>query len=207
MRMSEPGAVDAVVFDAMGVLYASADDVADLLIPYLRSKGSVLDAHTLEHLYRDCSLGKMSSARFWEATGALGASDTEYCRAHRLTPGITPLLANLKDAGYRLACLSNDVSEWSTLLRDRFRLTNYITDWVISADIGIRKPDPQAYAVLCRQLGLPPHRVLFIDDRPANIAGAHDAGLQALRFGTPPAGPGTATPTMEELGNILLPQR
>lgn len=205
--MSEPGAIDAVVFDAMGVLYASADDVADLLIPYLRSKGCILDAHTLEQLYRDRSLGKMSSAQFWEATGALGASDTEYCRAHQLTPGITPLLANLKDAGYRLACLSNDVSEWSTLLRDRFHLTDYITDWVISADIGVRKPDPQAYTVLCRQLGLPPHRVLFIDDRPANIAGAHDGGLQALRFGTRPAGPGTATPTIEELGKILLPQR
>jgi HAD superfamily hydrolase (TIGR01509 family) len=207
MRVSEPGAVDAVVFDAMGVLYSSADDVADLLIPYLRSKGCLLDAHTVEHLYRDCSLGKTSSAQFWEATGALGASDTEYCRAHRLTPGIAPLLANLKDAGYRLACLSNDVSEWSILLRKRFRLTDYITDWVISADIGIRKPDPRAYAVLCRRLGLRPHRVLFIDDRPANITSAHDAGLQAIRFGAPPTGPGTGTPSLEELGKILLPQR
>ena len=175
--------------------------------PHLRGKGCVLDAHTLEDLYRDCSLGKMSSARFWEATGAVGASDIEYCRVHRLTPGIAPLLAELKDAGHRLACLSNDVSEWSTLLRERFRLTDYITDWTISADIGIRKPDPRAYAVLCRRLGLPPHRVLFVDDRPANIAGAHDAGLQALRFGTPPAGPGTATLTVEELGDILLPRR
>lgn len=167
----------------MGVLYTSADDVTDLLIPYLRAKGSTVDKPTVEQLYRECSLGLMSSAQFWDAAGTVGAADEEYCLSHHLTEGLRPLLTGLRAAGHRLACLSNDVAEWSLILRRRFGLTNQITDWVISGEIGVRKPDPAAYTALCRRLQLPPHRILFIDDRQANIAGARNAGFQAIQYG------------------------
>jgi hypothetical protein len=95
----ERDAIDVVVFDAMGVLYSSADDVGEFLVPYLRDHGCVLDRGEIAQRYKECRLG----------------------------------------TGVRLACLSNDVSEWSKLLRERFGLSEYITDWFISADIGVRK--------------------------------------------------------------------
>ncbi len=178
-------AIDVVAFDAMGVLYSSADDVGELLIPYLRDHGCVLDRGEITRLYEECSLGALSSTDFWAAAGASGASDEEYCRHHRLTEGMVALLAELDATGVRLACLSNDVSEWSKLLRERFGLSEYITDWVISGDIGVRKPAPEAFATLSRRLDVIPERILLIDDREANVAAARTAGLQALRFGTP----------------------
>ncbi len=192
-------AIDVVVFDAMGVLYACADDVADLLVPYLRSHGCVLDRPGIAELYKECSLGKLSSADFWATAGAPGASDEEYCQSHRLTEGVVALLAELETTGVRLACLSNDVSEWSKLLRDRFGLGEYLTDWFVSGDIGVRKPDPEAFATLRRRLDVVPDRVLLIDDREENVTAARDAGFQALRFGAPHLS------TMDQLRKELRP--
>ena len=192
-------AIDVVVFDAMGVLYSCADDVGDLLVPYLRSHGCVLDRTEIAQLYRECSLGKTSSADFWASTGADGTSDEDYCRNHRLTAGVLALLAELDATGVRLACLSNDVSEWAKLLRERFGLGEYLSDWFVSGDIGVRKPDPEAFAILCRRLDVLPDRILLIDDREKNVAAARDAGWQALHFGTP------RLATMELLRQELRP--
>ena len=35
-------AIKWVIFDAMGVIFEVADDVSDLLVPYLRSKNNTL---------------------------------------------------------------------------------------------------------------------------------------------------------------------
>ena len=192
-------AIDVVVFDAMGVLYSSADDVDELLVPYLRGHGCVLHRDEIAQLYEECSLGKMSSADFWRTAGASGASDEEYCRAHRLTEGAIALLAELDATGVRLACLSNDVSEWSKLLCERFGLGEYVTDWFISGDIGVRKPALDAFTTLCRRLDVIPGRLLLIDDREENVTAARGAGLQALRFGTP------RMSTMDQLRKELRP--
>jgi HAD superfamily hydrolase (TIGR01509 family) len=192
-------AIDVVVFDAMGVLYSCADDVAELLVPFLRGKGCVLERHDITQLYRECSLGKMSSGDFWAAAGVPGVSDEEYCRNHRLTKGVVAVLAELETTGVRLACLSNDVSEWSKLLRERFGLAEYVTDWIISGEIGARKPDPEAFTALCRRLDVVPDRILLVDDREENISAARAAGLQALQFGTP------RLSTMEQLRTELRP--
>ncbi|MEU8636696.1 HAD-IA family hydrolase [Amycolatopsis sp. NPDC048633] len=177
-------AIDIVLFNAMGVLYSAADDVGDLLVPYLRSHGCVLRREEIVQLHQECSLGKMSSADFWATAGVAGASDEEYCRNHRLTEGVVAVLAELDATGVRLGCLSNDVSEWSKLLRERFGLGEYLTDWFISGDTGVRKPAPEAFTGLCRRLDVVPNRILLIDDRAENVSAARAAGLQALRYGT-----------------------
>jgi HAD superfamily hydrolase (TIGR01509 family) len=200
--VSEPlrrDAIDVVVFDAMGVLYSCADDVGELLVPFLRGKGCVLERRDIDDLYHACSLGKMSSADFWTAAGVPGASDDEYCRGHRLTEGVVTVLAELDTTGVRLVCLSNDVSEWSKLLRERFGLAEYITDWFVSGDVRVRKPDPEAFTGLCRQLDVVPDRILLIDDREENVVAARAAGLQALWFGA------ANRSTMEQLRRELRP--
>lgn len=192
-------AIDVVAFDAMGVLYSCADDVGELLVPFLHSKGCVLERRDIDDLHRACVLGKMSSADFWAAAGITGAPDDEYCRGHRLTEGVVALLAELDTTGVRLVCLADDVSEWSKLLRERFGLAEYITDWFVSGDTGVRKPDPEAFTGLCRQLDVIPDRILLIDDQEENVTAARAAGLQALHYGTP------RLSTMDRLRRELRP--
>jgi putative hydrolase of the HAD superfamily len=193
---------DVVAFDAMGVLYRSRDDVAELLVPYARAKGSTLDAGTIESLYTECSHGRFSSADLWRYLGAADADDEEYCSGHQLTDGVLDLLDELRSAGTRLACLSNDVSEWSAILRARFGLETRITTWVISGDIGVRKPAPQAYRSLCHGVNADAARVLFIDDRLANVRAARQAGLAAVWFGPDAAAAGGAAAAAADMATL-----
>ena len=58
---------------------------------------------------------------------------------------------------------------------------------IFSAELGRRKPDPEAFRRLAGRLGVQPARVLFFDDFPDYVAGAREAGLMAYRFEGAPA--------------------
>jgi putative hydrolase of the HAD superfamily len=49
----------------------------------------------------------------------------------------------------------------------------------LSHEIGLRKPYPQAFAQVCKEIDTQPNDVLFIDDNSENIAGALSIGLDA----------------------------
>jgi putative hydrolase of the HAD superfamily len=102
--------------------------------------------------------------------------------AHELTPGVIPLLEQLSSAGITLACFTNDTSEWSAILRHRFGLDRYLKHWYVSAELGVRKPDPQAYKAVLRDLDADPSTILFIDDRGPNLLPAQTLGLQTALF-------------------------
>ena len=176
-----------VVFDAMGVLYTSADDVTAELIPYLREANSPLSDNDITHLYHEASLGRLTSAQFWDACGVSG-DDELYCTRHSLVPGMITLLKDLVAQKVPLACLSNDVSEWSRILRQRFHLDEYIDTWVISGEIRTRKPSEEAFTVLMETIDTPPGQIIFFDDRPNNVAAANNLGIDAIDFiGVPEA--------------------
>jgi glucose-1-phosphatase len=53
---------------------------------------------------------------------------------------------------------------------------------IFSAELGRRKPEPEAFRRLARRLGVPPARVLFFDDNAEYVAGAVEAGVTAYQF-------------------------
>ena len=55
----------------------------------------------------------------------------------------------------------------------------------LSSEIGLRKPDPEAFLFVARSIGLPPERIAFFDDAEENVAGARKAGLAAFRVASP----------------------
>jgi HAD superfamily hydrolase (TIGR01509 family) len=46
----------------------------------------------------------------------------------------------------------------------------------------LRKPEPAIYRRALDILGRPAERILFIDDRAENVAGAAAVGIKAIRF-------------------------
>ncbi|MCL2785152.1 MAG: HAD-IA family hydrolase [Propionibacteriaceae bacterium] len=171
----------AIVFDAMGVLYTDGDDVASVLIPYLRELGCILPQPKVIQLYREASLGLLTTDEFWDACGIDG-DDQVYCQRHQLSSGMAQLLADLHQAGFKLGCLSNDVSEWSLILRERFGLTQWIGTWAISGDIAVRKPDEGAFRTLAEMMDQPLESIVYFDDLPKNIKAAQDLGMNAIQF-------------------------
>jgi putative hydrolase of the HAD superfamily len=84
--------------------------------------------------------------------------------------------------GGRTALLSNGVREITTRLRSDRVLDDWFDVIVVSCEVGLSKPDRRVYELCLGRLGVPGHEALFVDDRRANVEGARQAGLQALRF-------------------------
>ncbi|SDB80036.1 putative hydrolase of the HAD superfamily [Raineyella antarctica] len=54
-----------------------------------------------------------------------------------------------------------------------------------SARLRLAKPDPAAFAAVLTNLAHRPQDVVFVDDRPVNVAGAEAAGLRGVLFTGP----------------------
>ena len=170
-----------LVLDAMGVIYQSCDDVEELLVPFIREKGSKIDKKFIEDLYTRASLGEFSSEEFWAKVGVDYNIEDEYLDRHQLSVGLLDFLSVIKDqVKAPIYCLSNDVSEWSIKLRRKFQLDQYIERWFISGDLKVRKPSPNIYDALIREANVKPTQMLFVDDRKKNIAAANEFGIQTV---------------------------
>ena len=170
-----------LVLDAMGVIYQSCDDVEELLVPFIKEKGSNIDKKTIEDLYTRASLGEFSSEQFWTKVGVDYNLEDEYLDRHQLSVGLLDFLSAFKNqVELPIYCLSNDVSEWSIKLRIKFQLDQYIERWFISGDLKVRKPSSGIYDVLIREANVEPTHMLFVDDREKNIAAANELGIQTV---------------------------
>src|SRR5512142_1209032 len=115
----------SIVLDAMGVIYRTGEDVAELLVPYVAAQGGADAAH-VQAEYARASRGEQTAAEFWRRVGLDDGHEDAYLAGHAIAPELMPFLEWATRSGYRLACLSNDVSEWSVKLRRRFGLERYI---------------------------------------------------------------------------------
>jgi putative hydrolase of the HAD superfamily len=91
------------------------------------------------------------------------------------------LIAETRARGFRVALLSNERLSLRARLEhwDLASLFDYI---VISAEVGMRKPDPAIYRRAAEGLALPAETCVFIDDREGNVLAAREVGMHALRF-------------------------
>ena len=71
---------------------------------------------------------------------------------------------------------------WSRLYAPAFV---HLRSHFVSHRMGTRKPERSAFEHVARAIGLPPGRVLFFDDLPANVQGAQAAGMQAVLVRSP----------------------
>jgi putative hydrolase of the HAD superfamily len=53
---------------------------------------------------------------------------------------------------------------------------------VYSHEIGVRKPDPAAYLLVCDRLGVAPAEAVFLDDKEVAVDGARAVGMAAVLF-------------------------
>jgi len=166
----------------MGVIYSVGNDDRDLLCPFVEEKGGTKDMSKIETLYHSTSLGNMSSAEFWEAVGLDPGLEDEYLQRYELTDGLTDFLEAVNSQGYEVWCLSNDISEWSKKLRARFGLDKYVRGFVISGDVGVRKPEQAIFDHLIGQLTVSPRDAVFVDDQRRNLDVAAALGFSTILF-------------------------
>jgi putative hydrolase of the HAD superfamily len=102
----------------------------------------------------------------------------------RLAPNqpMLAFLSELRERGYRLAMLTNNVREWEARWRAMLPVDELFEVVVDSAFVGVRKPDPEIYKLTCERLGVAPEQCLFVDDIEVNCAAAAALGMVAVWF-------------------------
>lgn len=102
-----------------------------------------------------------------------------------LHDGISQLLSQLCDAGFRLAALTNAPHNvvWDRM--ERTGLMSYFHPLLSSEAIGKFKPDPEVYQWAARQCGVTTGACMLVSAHDWDIAGAHQAGMQTAYIERP----------------------
>ena len=174
--------MSCLVLDAMGVVFKSADDVAELLIPFISERTGSFDEEAIQLAYIEASLGKIDPDEFWAQVNMPSESENDYLSLHSLNPGVLELLAFAKENKAPVWCLSNDVGRWSYKLRNNLGIEEYLAGSVISGDVGVRKPDRRIYEILVAHSGYKIDDLLFVDDREKNVIAARDMGIETVLY-------------------------
>lgn len=108
------------------------------------------------------------------------------------------LIAELKQAKYKLYVLSNMSLEFIEFLRKQDVYRNFDGE-VVSCEEHVVKPEPEIYRRLTERYELNPMETLFIDDRKENVDAAIAMGWQGFHFDHR-----NPQKSCEELGEMLL---
>jgi putative hydrolase of the HAD superfamily len=92
------------------------------------------------------------------------------------------LMIRLRHLGFRMAMLTNNVREWEPRWRAMLPVDEIFEVVVDSGFVGVRKPDPEIYAITLERLGLAGSKCLFVDDIEVNCTAAEAAGMHAVHF-------------------------
>ena len=93
-----------------------------------------------------------------------------------------PALTALREAGYRLAVISNWDFSLHRVLRVH-QLSGLFELVLASFEEGIEKPAPEIFHIALSRLNVHPSRALHVGDDPYDdVHGAHRAGMRALLF-------------------------
>ncbi len=101
----------------------------------------------------------------------------------RPQPEMIDAVRELRASGLRTGLVSNS---WSVDHYDRDLLAELFDDTVISAEVGMHKPQPEIYRLAATRIGAPARACVFIDDLRENCDAAEAVGMTAIRHREPP---------------------
>jgi HAD superfamily hydrolase (TIGR01509 family) len=183
--------ISLILFDLNGVLYRYDRAVRiDALAAVTGVSAGAVKAAVWDSGFEDSGdAGAMDADAYLAGLGAcMGTILAEADWVAALHAAISPIDAALAlvpriRPGVVCAVLTNNnmlvERHFSTLYREvAARVGNRA---FVSAEFGLRKPDPAVYLACLARLGVEPAAALFIDDSQANVDGAVAAGLEGFR--------------------------
>ncbi len=184
--------IHTVVFDIGNVLIEY--DPRHLYRQFFDDQDALME-HFLENVCTSAWVLEQDRGRSWvDGVAALSAEHPE-CgelirafdeRWHDMVPGEIPgtpeILGELKERGVPVYALSNFSREKYRSSQERFPFFGLFDGLVVSAEVGLVKPDPAIWHLLLERYGLDPAGVLYIDDLAENVAVAERLGMVTHHF-------------------------
>ena len=186
----------AVLWDFGGVILSSPfeafnryEQANDLPTDFIRTVNST-DPHTnaWARLERSDISALDFDAAFAADSEALGhripGADVLALLAGEVRPEMVAALDTVKAAGYRIACLTNNVSGEHASAERTDTIAGIMArfDAVIeSSKVGVRKPEPRFYEIACETLDVAPSACVFLDDLGINLKPAAAMGMTTIK--------------------------
>ena len=186
--------VDSVVFDFGGVISVSPREGWSLY-PFCAARGvgrAAVDAGwaRYRHLWDGGFISFEEMYRRMFADAGVGISDADLAELWEidavawirdLRADTLELMRALKARGRRIGILTNMSPDFhERLFVPRAAAYRALADAeVVSGLERLYKPERPIYDLMARRMGLPPGRLLFVDDTPANVEAARGYGWQA----------------------------
>jgi epoxide hydrolase-like predicted phosphatase len=181
----------AVIFDFGGVLMKTRDYAPRhrwddrLNLAY----GSVERAVHNDETWRSAQIGAIPIETYWadvaarlNLTGAQVKQLAEdFYRGDVLDAQLIDLIKSLRAEGFTIALLSNDSVELRPKL-ERLGILELFDPLIITAEIGVMKPDTAAYNTVLERIRHRADESIFIDDRQENIEGAAAVGIHGIHY-------------------------
>lgn len=193
--------IRAVLWDFGGVILSSPFEAfrryeADNNIPldFIRSVNATnpdanawarLERAELDHAGFDAAFAAESKGLGHEVPGA----DVLALLSGDVRPEMVTALDRVKEAGYRTACLTNNVLKQDGQTdNDRPEVADVMARFdavVESSKVGVRKPEPLFYTTACELLDVAPEDCVFLDDLGINLKPAKAMGMTTIKVGDP----------------------
>lgn len=181
----------AVIFDFGGVLVRMVDDrprlkLAERLgVPISRLDDLVFFSDSAQKASR----GEISIKMHWEAVREALSIQSEdmadfleqYWSADDVNWQLLDFIKRLHPQ-YKVGLLSNAWDDLRQTMRTRWNIDGLFDELIISAEVGIVKPDPRIFHLAVEKLGVQPTEAVFIDDILINVQAAKQQGLSAIQF-------------------------
>ncbi len=119
----------------------------------------------------------------------LAGRDVIACLSGAIRPRMVAALDALKAAGYALGCITNNVPAGNgagmasdagkaAAVADVLARFDHVVE---SSKVGVRKPDPAIYRMMCKALDVEPGACIYLDDLGINCKPAAMLGMHAIK--------------------------
>ena len=197
--------IKAILWDIGGVLVRTMDRTPRT---HLAERLGVTYAQLEETVFSGgmgtmAQLGVISSDDQWHwAARTLGIPENEiegfqeaFFGGDQLDTGLVDAIRSFH-ASYRTGIISNALDNTRRMLAERWRITDAFDLIILSAEVGVMKPDARIFQMALEGLSVAPEETVFIDDSLHNVQGAQSVGLHAIHFHSPQQ-------VLEELNALL----
>ena len=103
-----------------------------------------------------------------------------------IAPDVQTAINWLKAQDYKIALISNTGRTPGSILRkvlDHYNLLSFFDVLIFSDEVGLSKPNPAIFQLICDQMNLQPHEIIHIGDGiPADVVGAREIGMYSALY-------------------------
>jgi len=176
-----------IIFDMYGVLLKESKGN---FIPYTYNHfppsehNRITKAFRVDRLFTKAGNGEITSDEFLTALGYENPQFymRDYIENHLTMDEDFYAFAESIKHKYKFALLSNDVSDWSKYITEYYKLNEYLSAKIVSADVHYRKPDRKIYEIALQRLGVFGEDCVFIDNSVENLKVASEFGINTILF-------------------------